>query len=267
MAVKVSSSPSSKHHLNPYARPYTKTPPVYFVHPLTPLRYYYPHFQYSTYHSNENTDDQPKQMAKNMYVQRLDHNRRFLPPRQRPRQVWKPKLGNEAAKKVHVDAPVASATASFVQDVDETQKTSVMMRNIPNQYSRDELMEFLDKCCAEHKLEYDFFYLPIDFRRHQNKGYAFINFTKPPYAKMFQKMMTGYKWGFTQLGDKFFTSRKTCEITWAKLQGKNELVRHFKGSKFPCYLKHYLPVELSPPSNGDASLSTLTIVGRYWDSA
>lgn len=31
-------------------------------------------------------------------------------------------------------------------------------------YSRDELMKFLDKCCAKNKLEYDFFYLPIDFR-------------------------------------------------------------------------------------------------------
>ncbi|KAL8103921.1 hypothetical protein AgCh_028212 [Apium graveolens] len=108
--------------------------------------------------------------------------------------------------------------------------------------SRDELMKFLDKCCAKYKLEYDFFYLPIDFRTQQNKGYTFINFTKSPYAKIFHQVMTGYKWGFHKLG-------------------KDELVRHFEGSKFPCYCKHYLPVELIPPCNGDASLSRLTIVG------
>ncbi|KAL8134132.1 hypothetical protein AgCh_009269 [Apium graveolens] len=242
MTVKVSSSSSPKHHLNPFARPYSKTTPVYFVPPLIPLRYYYPHFQYSTYHNKEYNDDPPKQMAKNMYVKRFSQKPRFLPPRLRPRQVWRPKLGNEVAEKVHGDAPspvvsAPSPTVPFVHgDACDTQNTSVMMRNIPNQYSRDELMKFLDKCCAKYKLEYDFLYLPIDFRTQQNKGYAFINFTKSPYAKIFQ-------------------------------QGKDELVRHFEGSKFPCYCKHYLPVELSPPSNGDASLSTLTIVGRYLATA
>ncbi|KAL8103882.1 hypothetical protein AgCh_028178 [Apium graveolens] len=90
--------------------------------------------------------------------------------------------------------------------------------------SRDELMKFLDKCCAKYKLEYDFFYLPIDFRTQQNKGYTFINFTKSPYAKIFHQVMTGYKWGFHKLGNKYFTSIKTCEITWAKLQGRMSLL-------------------------------------------
>lgn len=143
MAVKVSSSPSSEHHLNPFARPYTKTPPVYFAPPLIPLRYYYPHFQYSTYQTNEYNDDQPKQMAKNLYVKRVNHKPRLLPPRLRPRQLWRPKLGNEVAEKIHVDAPsplvsAPSPTVPFVHgDADDTQKTSVMMRNIPNQYRFD----------------------------------------------------------------------------------------------------------------------------------
>ncbi|KAL1820318.1 hypothetical protein ACET3Z_015187 [Daucus carota] len=265
MGVKVSSSAAPKHHLNPYARPYNKAPRVYFVQPLLPLRYYYPHFQYTVYHKNNN--DSPKQMVKNMYVQRCDPNRRSLPLKQLPRKVWRPKLKNRVAENIY--APVESAPSAplFVHGDDDTQNTSVMMRNIPNQYSRDELMKFVDKCCAEHKLEYDFFYLPIDFSRHQNKGYAFINFTKPQYAKMFEQVMTGYIWGFNQLGDKSFTSKKICEITWAKIQGKDGFVNHFKGSNFPCYCENYLPVVLSPPSNGDASLSKLTTVGFYWNAA
>ncbi|KAM7507674.1 hypothetical protein LguiA_018127 [Lonicera macranthoides] len=42
-------------------------------------------------------------------------------------------------------------------------KTSVMIKNIPNQYRRDMLIEFIDKLCEKNRLEYDFLYLPMDF--------------------------------------------------------------------------------------------------------
>jgi hypothetical protein len=53
------------------------------------------------------------------------------------------------------------------------QRTTCMIRNIPNKYTQTMLMEWLDGKFAK---TYDFLYLRMDFRNHCNVGYAFINF-------------------------------------------------------------------------------------------
>ena len=55
-------------------------------------------------------------------------------------------------------------------------RTTVMLRNVPNKYSKAALLRLLDQNYAG---TYDFFYLPIDFRNKCNLGYAFINFRNP----------------------------------------------------------------------------------------
>merc|ERR1711904_185985 len=55
----------------------------------------------------------------------------------------------------------------------EPHYTTIMLRNLPNDYTRDMLLELLD-------LEgfiggYDFLYLPMDFKKQSNLGYAFVN--------------------------------------------------------------------------------------------
>merc|ERR1711865_708565 len=53
-------------------------------------------------------------------------------------------------------------------------RTTIMVRNIPNRYTREGLIEDLQ----EFRGKFDFFYLPMDLSAHSNVGYAFINFVK-----------------------------------------------------------------------------------------
>ncbi|CAE7570336.1 ML4 [Symbiodinium natans] len=52
-------------------------------------------------------------------------------------------------------------------------RTTMMLRNLPNNYTRRMLLELLDS--RGFSAKYDFVYLPCDFARKSNLGYAFVN--------------------------------------------------------------------------------------------
>ncbi|KAJ4716596.1 protein terminal ear1-like [Melia azedarach] len=163
-------------------------------------------------------------------------------------------------------------------------KTTVMIRNIPNRYSREMLMNFLDDhCMVENRKQevqdsgasqekpavsaYDFLYLPIDFKNRVNKGYAFVNFTEPSAVWKFYLASHNMRWNA-------FQSNKICEIAYARLQGKEELVNHFQSVDFPCDQgkEEYLPVCFSPERDGSREKVNQHTVGRItssriWDTS
>lgn len=88
--------------------------------------------------------------------------------------------------------------------------TTGMLRNIPNKYMQETLLEEVDE--AGFVGQYDFFYLPMDVRNNANVGYAFINFLQPDDFERFQQTFEGYQ--FKRAG-----SRKVATVSPAIVQG------------------------------------------------
>jgi hypothetical protein len=105
---------------------------------------------------------------------------------------------------------------NIMQRLDE--RTTIMIRHIPNKYN---MLSFLEEVNKDFKDKYDIFYLPVDFKNNCNLGFAFINFIDPMHIILFYELFRGKKW--TK-----YKSDKICELAYAKVQGRNELIEHFK---------------------------------------
>eukprot|EP00929_Paragymnodinium_shiwhaense_P095516 TRINITY_DN566_c0_g2_i1.p1 TRINITY_DN566_c0_g2~~TRINITY_DN566_c0_g2_i1.p1 ORF type:complete len:423 (-),score=120.42 TRINITY_DN566_c0_g2_i1:485-1606(-) len=91
-----------------------------------------------------------------------------------------------------------------------TTATTVMLRNIPNRYTAEELLaEVISK---GFEGQFDFFYLPIDFTTKRNRGYSFINFNAVDVAKRF--MSTFHDQRLTR-----YSTQKILEVSPALTQG------------------------------------------------
>ena len=99
----------------------------------------------------------------------------------------------------------------------EDKRTTIMIKNIPNKFTKEKLLEFIDK---NFENSYDLFLLPKDGNKNRNFGYAFINFISSYSIPYFYFMFNGKKWTDTN-------SLKVCEITYSKIQGRNELISHY----------------------------------------
>ncbi|WZY68798.1 hypothetical protein YC2023_001038 [Brassica napus] len=102
----------------------------------------------------------------------------------------------------------------------EDLRTTLMIKNIPNKYTRKMLLAAIDET---NKGTYDFLYLPIDFKNKCNVGYAFINMVSPTFIIALYEAFDGKKW------DKF-NSEKVASLAYARIQGKTALMAHFQNS-------------------------------------
>ena len=99
-------------------------------------------------------------------------------------------------------------------------RTTIMIRNIPIKYTD----EILNESLKEFHGKYDCLYLPFDYEKNGNKGYAFINFVNPLHILYFYEKFNGKKWAH-------FESSKICELNSAHFQGVNEIQKHAKNYK------------------------------------
>lgn len=137
--------------------------------------------------------------------------------------AYKTKGGDKRGRKVPVrkSHPVDDLS-KYAIDVDcvPEDKTTVMIKNIPNRYKKDTMLELINKGFSG---TYDFFYLPIDLERDANVGYAFVNFKASKTIRQFYARFSGLKW--TSLN-----SDKVCDVSYARIQGLEACLHHFKDS-------------------------------------
>lgn len=128
---------------------------------------------------------------------------------------------------------------SLVLDIDavrtaKDKRTSLMIRNIPNKYTQSMLLnEFKESGHGPGKI--DFFYLPIDFRNKCNRGYAFVNFKDYHDIISFYEEFNGKGWNI-------FKSEKICTVTYARIQGKDSMMKRFQNSSLMERNEDYRPL-------------------------
>merc|ERR1712190_669531 len=132
-------------------------------------------------------------------------------------------------------SPAASTTAStcgFISEADEStdgetsvdedelRRTTVMMRNIPGEYTSADLLGLMDQ--QGFSGLYDLVYLPADFRTELNHGYAFINFTRAENVERFRDHFMGFN-------DWLVPSERICEVSWSdQSQGIDANIQRYR---------------------------------------
>eukprot|EP00397_Hematodinium_sp_SG-2012_P007999 GEMP01008050.1.p1 GENE.GEMP01008050.1~~GEMP01008050.1.p1 ORF type:complete len:403 (+),score=63.86 GEMP01008050.1:33-1241(+) len=96
--------------------------------------------------------------------------------------------------------------------------TTIMVRNIPNRYTPEELLAEVES--RNFARTFNYFYLPMDFANKVNMGYCFINFLTSHQVDPFYREFNG-----VQLPK--YTTSKIIEICPASTQGYVENVTKF----------------------------------------
>jgi len=114
-------------------------------------------------------------------------------------------------------------------------RSTVMIRNMPNNYTREMLLEMVDSMGFAGA--YDFAYLPVDFQNQAGLGYAFINFVSVEHAQLCFERFEGFSnWKVP--------SEKVCTVTWSSpTQGLEEHLERYRNSPV---MHHSLPDEWRP---------------------
>lgn len=124
------------------------------------------------------------------------------------------------------DMETADQSLQFVGDdndhIPNDDRTTLMFRNLPNNYNRSTLLHMLDS--EGFKGSYNLVYLPTDFRNFAGFGYAFVNFVRHEEARRAKMSFQGFvRWRVP--------SRKTCDVVWSgPVQGLQAHTERYKNS-------------------------------------
>jgi hypothetical protein len=113
-----------------------------------------------------------------------------------------------------------------------TKPTTVMLRNLPCRYTRDDLVSDLN--LKGFAGLYDFVYMPMDFKRKLCMGYGFVNLTAGEQVQHFIEKFDGHR--------SHPSSTKVCEVSLSRTQGLATNIERFRnssvmGDEVPEYFK------------------------------
>mmetsp|Transcript_20928 Transcript_20928/g.36283 ORF Transcript_20928/g.36283 Transcript_20928/m.36283 type:complete len:361 (-) Transcript_20928:259-1341(-) len=129
-------------------------------------------------------------------------------------------------------------------------RTTVMMRNLPEGFTRTSLLELLSS--EGFFGRFDFIYIPFDFKRQLNLGYALINLVSSSEAQRFTKHFNGFRNWMTP-------SDLPCVVVWSDPhQGLSIHVERYRNSPVmhesvpepwrPLLFKHGVAVPFPEPT-------------------
>lgn len=130
--------------------------------------------------------------------------------------------GQGASKESSTSELTKSSNVESFAQASKAEWTTLMIRNLPNQYTRDDFVSLLiDQGFAER---FDFVYFPIDFETHAAMGYAFVNVVSPKDATCLWNRLDGFStWSCP--------CKKVCRISWSQpLQGLGVHVARYRNS-------------------------------------
>jgi len=122
----------------------------------------------------------------------------------------------------HVGASSKRSTGRAAQNKDKSNgRTTIMLKNLPPHFTRQTLVNLLHSQGLEGL--YNFTYLPMDFARGTNLGYATVNMETSYVAELAMQLLKGFN---------DWNSEKTLEVSWnAPHQGLEELIAFYRNSR------------------------------------
>lgn len=105
----------------------------------------------------------------------------------------------------------------------ERAPTTLMIRNIPNRYTQNELILELE--ALGFASTFDFLYVPLDKGTMSNVGYAFVNFVDPSWATKCMEAFHGYHFKRHRK-----VSGKIAAVSIAHIQGLEANLAHYKNA-------------------------------------
>ena len=140
---------------------------------------------------------------------------------------------NNVEKKEGKNIPINLKDVALGKD----SRTTIMVKNIPIKYDYEALKEEL----KPFEGKYDCIYIPHDYAKKGNKGFAFVNLTSPYHILLFYDYFHNRGW-------RFYQSLKICDLYYAKFQGTEAILKQVKGNKGPIVIECPNDVNIEIPN-------------------
>jgi hypothetical protein len=114
----------------------------------------------------------------------------------------------------------AHTSAAAIDTVDDSQQTTIIIRNLPKECTRDAMIQVLQ--AEGFAGSYDMVHVPVGFQDLTGLGHALINFVDPAIA---QGALQHFD-GFSGLS----SSAELCQAGWSNVQGLSAHVKRYRDS-------------------------------------